>query len=93
MRFEPDGRTYELICLTGVGTYSLEMSECHPQDRETVVMSASRTFGTPKVRISMHVESLPFEVVNVFLDVAKVNLIVPSEPPDLEDEGASQTAG
>ena len=87
MRFVHDGRTYELVCVTGVGSYSLEMSECHPQDRETFVMSACRTFGSQAVQVSMHVESLPFEVVQVFLDTAKINLVDLTERPDLEDDG------
>ena len=87
MRFKHDGRTYELVCVTGVGSYSLEMSECHSQDRETFMMSARRTFGSQSVQVSMHVESLPFEVVRVFLDTAKRNLVDLIEPPDLEDNG------
>jgi hypothetical protein len=75
MRFERDGRTYELVCVTGVGNYSLEMSECYPQGQETFVMSACRKFGSRNVQVSMHVESLPLEVVKVFLDTAKINLV------------------
>jgi hypothetical protein len=87
MRFVHDGRTYELVCVTGVGNYSLEMSECHPQDGERFVMSACRRFGSQSVQVSMHVESLAFEVVKVFLDTAKVNLVDLIEPPGLEDDG------
>ena len=87
MLFVHDGRTYELVCVTGVGNYSLEMSECHPQDGETFVMSACRTFGSQTVQVSMHVERLSFEVVKVFLDTAKVNLVDLIEAPDLEDGG------
>jgi hypothetical protein len=85
MRFEHHGRTYELVRVTGVGNYSLEMSECHSQDEETFVMSAFRPFGSQSVQVSMHVESLPFEVVKFFLDTAKVDLVARIEPRDLED--------
>ena len=87
MRFEHDGCAYELVCVTGVGSYSLEMSERHPRDEETFVMSAFRSFGSQRVQVSMHVGSLPFEVVKVFLDTAKVNLVGRIEPSDLEDNG------
>jgi hypothetical protein len=63
------------------------MSQCHPQDEETFVMSAVRTFGSQGVQVSTHVERLPIEVVKVFLDTAKVNLVDLIEPSDLEDEG------
>ena len=84
MQFVHDGRTYELVCVTGIGSYSLEMSECHPQNAETLVMSAIRTFGSPSVQVGMHVQSLPYEVVRHFLDTVKVNLIDLIEPAAID---------
>jgi hypothetical protein len=89
MRFEHGGCTYELVCITDVSSngYGLEMSEIGPQGGEVLVMTAFRPFGTLSVRVSMHAERLDFEVVKVFLDTVKVNLVDRIEPPDLEGEG------
>ena len=38
-------------------------------------------------RVSMHVESLDFDVVKIFVDTARGNLVDRIEPPDLVDEG------
>jgi hypothetical protein len=88
MQFEHDGRTCELVCITDVSQngYGLEMSELGPEGAEALVMTAFRPFGTRRVRVSMHAERLDFEVVKVFLDTAKVNLVDRIEPPDLEED-------
>jgi hypothetical protein len=85
MRFEWDGHAYELVRGTGVEAYSLEMWDCFPDDRGTLVMSAVRSYGSQRVEVSMHVEQLPFEIVRCFRDTAKVNLVDVVEPPDIED--------
>jgi hypothetical protein len=89
MRFEQSGGTYELIFVTDVinNGYGLEMSECSTQGEEVLVMTAFRPFGTHSIQISMHVQRLAYEVVKVFLDSVKVNLVDLIEPPDLEDDG------
>ena len=89
MRFEHGGRAYELVFVTDVSKngYGLEMSEFSPQEGQVIVMTAFRPFGTRSVHLSMHVARLDFEVVKVFLDTAKVNLVDLIEPPDLEEDG------
>jgi hypothetical protein len=89
MRIEHGGRIYGLVCVTDVNNdgYGLEMSELRPQGVEDLAMTAFRPFGSRSVQLSMHVEGLDFEVVKVFLDAAKVNLVDLIEPPDLEDRG------
>ncbi len=89
MQFKHDGRTYDLVCVTDVSNdgYGLEMSEHSQEGGEVIVMTAFRPFGTQRVHVSMHVESLDFDVVKMFLDTAKVNLVDRIEPPDLVDDG------
>ena len=85
MRFEHGSRSYEVVFVTDVShnSYWLEMSERGPQEGG-LVMTAFRPFGTRNIYVSMCAERLDFEVVKVFLDAVKVNLVDLIEPPDSE---------
>lgn len=86
MRFEMGGRSYELVCITSVAEngYGLEIFEIGSQGEEAIIMTAFRPFGACSVQVSMLVDQLDFDVVKVFLDAVKVNLVDLIEPPDLE---------